>query len=250
MSDWQAFFDGYAPVYMTESFTRHTEAEVDFLVEQFGLRPGCAILDLGCGTGRHTVALAGRGFLMTGVDLSKGMLAQARAAAEKSGVTVQFIQADATRFSTPAKFDYAICLCEGSFGLVNEGESGDEHDLAILRNVHASLAAGGGFLLTALNGFRAIRQFTQADVLSGRFDPLTLVERSEMSWETPSGRHSVVVAEKKRLPQDLARLCQQAGFVVDHIWGGTAGNWARRPVDLDEMEVMLVVHKPAGTVLS
>jgi hypothetical protein len=39
-------------------------------------------------------------------------------------------------------------------------------------------------------------------------------------------------------------MCQQAGFRVDHLWGGTAGNWGRRTVELDEMEVMVVARKP------
>jgi Na+-translocating ferredoxin:NAD+ oxidoreductase RnfD subunit len=30
-----------------------------------------------------------------------------------------------------------------------------------------------------------------------------------------------------------------------HIWGGTAGNWGRRPLDLDEMEMMVVARKGA-----
>lgn len=30
---------------------------------------------------------------------------------------------------------------------------------------------------------------------------------------------------------------------VFNTWGGTAGNWGRRPLDLDEMEVMIVACK-------
>jgi hypothetical protein len=41
-------------------------------------------------------------------------------------------------------------------------------------------------------------------------------------------------------------LCRQAGFSVEHVWGGTAGDWGRRPVELDEMEIMAVLRRPAA----
>ncbi len=45
------------------------------------------------------------------------------------------------------------------------------------------------------------------------------------------------------LRQELVRLFHQAGFEVEHIWGGTAGNWGRRRIDLDEAELMIVARK-------
>ncbi len=244
MNNWQIFFDHHAPQYMDNVFTKNTLAEVDFLIQEFNLPPGSAILDMGCGTGRHSVELARRGYRMTGVDLSAGMLAQAQQAAQTAGVTVEWVQSDARAFASAPRFDAAICLCEGAFGLVGTGEDPAAHDPAILQRIFAALKPGAPFILTALNALRAIREFTPADVESGKFDPLTLVEMYEMEIETEEGTKSVVVLEKKHLPQDLKRLCQQAGFQVLHLWGGTAGNWGRRTVELDEMEVMVVAQKP------
>jgi len=243
-NNWQTFFDHHAPQYMENVFTRNTLVEVDFLLEELKLPPGSAILDMGCGTGRHSVELASRGFQMTGVDLSAGMLKEARQAAEAAGVQVTWVQSDARQFRSEARFDAAICLCEGAFGLVGTGEDPDAHDPAILRNIAAALKPGAPFILTALNGLRPIREFTQADVDAGKFDPLTLIETFEMEIDTPDGKKTVVVWEKKHLPQELILLCQQAGFEVLHLWGGTAGDWWRRQVNLDEMEVMIVARKP------
>ncbi len=85
-TDWKAFFDAYAPQYMQESFTTDTVREVDFIVEELALPIGSRILDMGCGTGRHSVELARRGYRIVGVDLSAGMLAEARKAAEAATV--------------------------------------------------------------------------------------------------------------------------------------------------------------------
>jgi glycine/sarcosine N-methyltransferase len=48
------------------------------------------VLDAACGTGMHAIALAQKGYAVTGVDLSEGMIARARANAERSGVEVRF----------------------------------------------------------------------------------------------------------------------------------------------------------------
>ncbi|MEW5925287.1 MAG: hypothetical protein AB1746_14995 [Candidatus Zixiibacteriota bacterium] len=63
--DWKDFFNGFAPQYMKESFTHNTLKEVDFLIEELALKPGSRILDVGCGTGRHSVELARRGYKWT-----------------------------------------------------------------------------------------------------------------------------------------------------------------------------------------
>ena len=83
-NEWEEFFDGHAPVYMDNSFTKNTVAEVDFVLEELGLPRGSRILDVGCGTGRHAVELARRGYWVTGVDISSGMLAEAEKVAREA----------------------------------------------------------------------------------------------------------------------------------------------------------------------
>ena len=56
------------PAYLRNAFTKGTEQEVDFLVDALGLTPGQEVLDVGCGPGRHSLALARRGFIVLGVD--------------------------------------------------------------------------------------------------------------------------------------------------------------------------------------
>ena len=242
-NEWEAFFDGHAPAYMDNVFTKNTLQEVDFVLEELGLPAGSHILDVGCGAGRHAVELAVRGYQVTGVDISSGMLAQAEQAARKAGVEVELIHADATQFTLDRSFDAAICLCEGAFSLLGGRDDAIQHDLDILRHIHAVLKPGARLILTALNACRMIRHATQDDMDVGRFDPLTMTEVCTMEYDTPDGKKTVQLRERGYVPTELTMLCRQAGFEVEHVWGGTAGNWGRRKIDLDEIEIMVVAKK-------
>ena len=238
---WREFFDAHAPDYMGNVFTQNTEAEVDFVIKELNLPAGSRILDIGCGTGRHSVKLARRGYLMTGVDQSGGMLAQARKAAREAHVDVEWVQADAREFSRDNAFDAAICLCEGAFGLLETAGEAIGQPLAILRNIAASLKPGGKAVFTVLNGFRMIRAHKQDDVESGAFDPLTL---SELSEEPPAiGQHGVQVRERGFVPTELILLFERAGLKPLHIWGGTAGAWNKAKINLDEYEIMIIAER-------
>ncbi len=240
-NNWQRFFDAHAPSYMRNGFTANTACEVDFLVEELALPAGAAILDIGCGTGRHSVELARRGYALTGIDLSPGMLAQAAVAAREAGVNVEWLQADATRFSLPARFAAAICLCEGAFGLLSQTDDPIAQPLAILSNVSRSLVPAGRMVLTALNGARMLRRYNNQDVAEGRFDPVGLVQSGHLA--PVEGAVAIPTRERAFVPTELALLMRLAGLSVRHVWGGTAGNWGRRPMDLDEIEVMVVAEK-------
>jgi SAM-dependent methyltransferase len=241
-SPWQAFFDAHAPHYDANPFTQHTKAEIDFFLSLFPIARGASILDVGCGTGRHAVELAKRGYRVTGVDVSDGMLNVARAKAAVDGLDIRFIQADATDFQVETH-DAAICLCEGGPGLIGKGDDAEAHDLSIFRNIARSLKPNAPFLLSALNGYATIRQMNDTIIHEGRFDPATMVSRYEDEWDLPEGPRVVQIYERLFIPPELARILKHAGFTVDNIFGGTAGHWAQRPVSLDEVEAMFVCRK-------
>jgi SAM-dependent methyltransferase len=240
---WETFFDAHAPVYEDNEFTKNTVKEVDFLLEELSLQQGASILDVGCGTGRHSIELARRGFVVTGLDLSAGMLGRAAAAAKAAGVNVDWIHVDATRFSLPGKYAGAICLCEGAFGLLGQGDDPIDQPLSILRNISRALKLEAKAVFTVLNAAAMIRRHTNRDVVEGRFDPQTMVESSE--YPPREGMPAIAVRERAFTPTELILLFRLAGMSVLNIWGGTAGNWGRRPLNLDEIEIMIVARKSA-----
>jgi SAM-dependent methyltransferase len=244
---WERFFDAHAPIYDQNVFTKNTTKEVDFLIEELALPPAGSVLDVGCGTGRHSIELAKRGYAVTGLDLSAEMLARATEASTAAGLNVEWIYADATRFSLPRLYDAAICLCEGAFGLLDQGDDPIGQPLAILRNISRSLKPQAKAVLTVLNAAAMIRKYQNKDVAEGRFDPTTMVESSE--YAPREGLPAVAVRERAFVATELALLCRLAGMSVLNVWGGTAGNWGRRTLDLDEIEIMVVARKtadPAG----
>jgi len=242
-STWEAFFDAHAPVYEENVFTKNTIREVDFLVAELSLGAGASVLDVGCGTGRHSIELARRGYAVTGLDLSAEMLAQASANARRASVEVTWIRSDATRFSLPGRFDAAICLCEGAFGLLGAGDDPIGQPLSILRNISGSLKPPAKAIFTVLNGAAMLRRHTNEDVAEGRFDPLALVASSKHPPREQAA--PIELRERAFLPTELILLFRLADMAVLNIWGGTAGNWGKRPVDLDEMEIMIVARKGA-----
>jgi cyclopropane fatty-acyl-phospholipid synthase-like methyltransferase len=240
---WEEYFDAHAPDYMKNSFTGATTDEVEFIVEELALSAGSSILDAGCGTGRHSVELAKRGYIMTGVDISGGMLEEARKAAEVAGVRLNLVKADAVQMVLNQKFDAAICLCEGAFALLGNDDDAYDHDMRILNNIAVALKPGAPFILETLNGLQKARHFKNDDVKNRKFDPVTLVETFTMELETPEGKRVFTLRERGYIASELILMMKLNGFSVQHVWGGTAGNWRREIPDMDEIGMLLVARK-------
>ena len=88
--------------------TQVTPPEVVELLDEGSVRPGRA-LDLGCGTGTNSVALAQYGWTVVGVDFSMVAIRRARRRARRAGISCQFYRADVTDLAFLAHpFDLAL----------------------------------------------------------------------------------------------------------------------------------------------
>lgn len=131
-----------------------TVAEVDKIDDLLGPPPGAAVLDLACGTGRHALEFARRGFRVTGVDRTVRYLETARRGARDEGLDVEFVQADMRRVTGHGEFDIVLSL----FSSLGYFEDADD-DLRVLRNAHRSLKPGGRFLLELMGKEVLARDF-------------------------------------------------------------------------------------------
>jgi SAM-dependent methyltransferase len=106
------------------------------------------VLDLGCGTGRHLVHLARRGYDVTGVDLSVHMLRRARWKLDREGLDAALFRADIARPGPVegAPFDACICMFS-TLGLIK----GKRRRLEALTSWRGLLAEGGVLVCHAHN---------------------------------------------------------------------------------------------------
>lgn len=76
----------------------------------FDIKPGTRVLDVGCGVGRWSSLLAARGAVVTGMDLSPTMIAEAKRRADANGVAhrCRFLVQDLAQLDAGEKFDLVL----------------------------------------------------------------------------------------------------------------------------------------------
>jgi SAM-dependent methyltransferase len=127
-------------------------SEVHFIEDRLSIERGGAVLDLGCGTGRHAVELARRGYEVVGFDLSLAMLARAGEEAQDHDAKLNFVQGDMREMSFEAQFDGVYCW-NTTFGFFEEDKNAQ-----VIDRVHRALKTGGLLLLDVINRDFLIRQ--------------------------------------------------------------------------------------------
>ncbi len=106
-----SFYDRFAYFYAKGPYPQYSEKMVKLLppvLARFDAQPQ-TILDIACGEGTFAVAMAKRGFQVTGVDRSPQMLRFARERAERENVKVEFLLQDMRTLSFEERFDLVTC---------------------------------------------------------------------------------------------------------------------------------------------
>lgn len=220
-----------------------TDGEIRHLLRLVKARRG-AVLDLCCGPGRHSVALAKRGFRVTGVDLSAFLLGKARRAAQRARVKIEFVRSDMRDFVRPGAFDIALSLFT-SFGYFDDRSE----DRQVLRQVHESLKPGGVLVLDVLSKERLTTTF-QPTTSTKLADGTVLVERHEViddwsrirnEWIVIRGRRATTFAFHHTIysGQELRRLLKDAGFADVELFGHLDG----RPFGYSAPRLVAVARK-------
>ena len=233
--------DHLGSAYLRYSFTKGTEREVEFLVDVLGLESGMRVLDVGCGPGRHALALAARGIEVVGVDISQRFID----IANRGGVAgATFLREDARTLDFDCEFDAAYVMCQGAFGLQAGPAGGDDPaglggDRAILRGMTNAIRPGGRIGTAAFSAYFQVRHLEGGT--DGTFDARTGVHHEVTEIRDEDGlSRAADLWTTCFTPRELQLLAESVGLEVRDIWSVTSGErYGRSRPQLDEPEFFM-----------
>jgi SAM-dependent methyltransferase len=228
-----------------------TGAEVDRALAMLGAQGGERVLDMACGTGRHSHELARRGFEVVGVDISPDLLAIAEADAEAESLSASFLAADLRQLDFDEEFDLVLNLNDGAIGYFET----EEENHRTFEVIAAALRPGGGNLLQLPNVLYAENHLPQTTWIAGE----GMVELIDHRWE-PRSRYlegstmPIIVGEVfegvKPIPfrqrlysvDELTEIYGSVGMEFSGVFRGTG---KPRPPKDSQFEVFFSGRKPA-----
>lgn len=245
---WSSYFDaGYLREYEPLFDLRADREQVARLLEVLALPAGSRLLDLACGQGRHAHLLAEAGFDVDGYDLSRELLARARA--RGTGRTLRYTRGDMRRLPArwTRRFDAVVNLFT-SFGFFDDPRD----DARVILECARVLRPGG--LMVWQGGSRdgVMARFLARDgwettdgtiiVQDRDFDPLSGFLTIRSTWQgrrrTEHREHRIRLYTATR----MAELMLDAGLVVEQAWE----SFTDRPLTRRSSEMLLVARKERG----
>ena len=249
MKQWyEEMFENYAESYDQESFTQGTLGEVDFIEQEIRFGKTKRILDIGCGTGRHDIELAKRGYQVTGIDLSESQLNRAIEKTKKENLDINFRRADARSLDFYQEFDVVLMICEGAFPLMET----DEMNYRILENAQNALKPGGKLFLTTLNAlfplYHSLEEFLNEHGFQSKnhhFDLMTLRETSTVEITDDSGQTKILsCVDRYYLPSEITWYLNSLQFENIGIFGCKQGQFSRQdPLTHKDFEMLVIAEK-------
>ncbi|MFH1686185.1 MAG: class I SAM-dependent methyltransferase [bacterium] len=206
--------------------------------------PKSAVLDLCCGVGRHSVALAGAGMNVTAVDLTDRHLARTEAAARDKGLAIEIVKSDMRQFCRPEAYDLIVNLFT-SFGYFER----EEDDRLVATNMFRSLRSGGKAVIDIISKERLAKIFLPNNWSELDDGTLLLEERRatqdwgwmENRWIFIKGtqRHDLRFGHRLYSAVELKKLMLAAGFSSVQAFGSLEG----APFDHESKRLIIVACK-------
>ena len=236
------FFKGdYLRVYGHTLQQDRTDLETQFAIHALGIQPHHRVLDLCCGQGRHSIALAKTGLDVTGVDLSEEMLAIARKNATEASVSpasggnaegkggLALRQADMRHLPDDLENQFdAVINMFSSFGYLES----EQDDQQVLHQIHKALKPGGKLLMDLLNREWVIINNEEYDWHQHE-DGRVVLEHRQLDLQTstnhlsyteilPDGTRNQLSNLKMRLYTltELTKMLTTANLTLQNVYGG------------------------------
>jgi len=248
MTDWyidEEFWRKFGPLMFGDEQFSEAAGQVPGLLERIDLEEG-AVLDLGCGPGRHALPLARAGLDVTAIDTSEMLLDELRRRAADEGLSLDIRREDMREFSRPNAFD-AVLVMWTTFGYF---EREADHDRVLTRIVE-SLKPGGVMVLDLL-GLETLCRTLEPVHLTEYADGRLLVERPvlvdhntrvENEWILIDGNRTdrAMFSHRVWSAGEIVRLVDSAGLELQAIDGDLQGT----PYDFESERMYVFARKPA-----
>jgi SAM-dependent methyltransferase len=229
-----------------------TGDEVDRAMAMLGASGGERVLDLACGTGRHSLELARRGFSVVGVDISPDLLAIAEADAGEESLDASFLAADLRKLEFEDEFDIVLNLNDGAIGYFET----EEENQRTFEVIAAALRSGGGNLLQLPNVLYAEAHLPQKTWIAGegmvelidhRWEPRTRYLEGSTTpiivGETFEGAKPIPFRQRLYSVEELTEIYDSVGMKLENAFRGTG---KPRPPKDSQFEVFISGRKPAA----
>ena len=207
------------------------------------------LLDLGCGPGIYAERFYGKGYRVTGLDLSRRSIAYARNSANDLGLKIQYKQGDYTKMAFDSQYNL-VTLIYCDFGVLPYDDRKE-----LLLKIHDSLLPQGVFLFDVftLLRYEGAREFRHWDVCENGFwkeEPHLLLHSFYRYDEDSTFLNRYVIASEDTISfynvwehvftfPEIKRDLEDAGFSEIAVYGNVMG----KPYDKGEQTLCILAKK-------
>src|SRR5436190_3980583 len=156
------------------AWTERTEAEVNRALTMLRPEGGERVLDLACGSGRHSLELVRRGFSVVGSEISSELVAIAKEEAASQNLEATFLEGDLRELDFDGEFDIVLNLNDGAVGYFET----DEENHRTFEVISRALKPGGRNLIQVPNVLYARARLPQRSWIPSE----NMVELVEHRW--------------------------------------------------------------------
>lgn len=229
----QTMYDTNFAIYSIGSkrFTDLAKTQVAFLSKILNLESGAKILDVPCGTGRHSMLFAKLGYRVTGVDISRDCLKIAKRRA--SHKNAKYLTGDMSRLKNFSGHFDAVLNLFTSFGYFYTDKE-NEH---VLREMCRALKPGGKLVLNLIDRdwilkiYQPARWVEENGIMTleaSKFDPKTKYNESQMVMIDKRGRkpkmlHNHYHRVRLYSKNEVVMLMKKVGLKDITVYGGFNG---------------------------
>jgi SAM-dependent methyltransferase len=198
---------------------------INLVQRNINLKKCDKVLDVCCGSGRHSIELAKRGLDVTGFDLSGFLIGEAnknKKALQEKDLKLKFLIDDMRSFNFKKSFDLALNIFS-SFGYFEN----DSENFRIFKNVHSSLKKNGYFVFDFLNETYLRNNLVKKDVISMNGKKVVQERRIENNFVFKDIKiGDKIFSEKIKLysQKTIKKELESVGFNINKVFGDYYGN--------------------------